>query len=150
MPMPVSDTANSIQWPSLTSFRARSVTSPCLVNLQALLRRLSRIWRNLMGSTVSEPRFSWPLTTRRLLFCSARCRADDLIDQRRQIHPIGTKLKLAGFDLREVENLVDKAEKMTAGTMHPAQRLRRFFRAETSRIGDHHLGEPDDGVKGGA
>ena len=60
------------------------------------------------------------------------------------------KLKLAGFDLREIENLVDEAEKMTAGAMHPAQRLRRLFRAEASRIGDHHLGEPDDGVKGGA
>src|SRR4029079_13873914 len=47
-------------------------------------------------------------------------RVDDLIDQRRQIHPIGAKLKLAGFDLREVENLVDEAEKMAAGTMHPA------------------------------
>ena len=95
-----------------------------------------------MGSTVSEPRFSWPLTTRRLLFCSARwprC-IDDLIDQGRQIHPVGTKLKLAGFDLREVEDLVDEAEKMTAGTMHSAQRLSRLFRAETSRIGDHHLG----------
>ena len=59
MPMPVSATANSIQFRPSATFRTRSLTSPCLVNLQALLSRLSRICRSRMGSTVSEPRFSW-------------------------------------------------------------------------------------------
>ena len=88
MPMPVSDTANSIQLRPSTTFRTRSVTSPSLVNLQALLNRLSRICRSRMGSTVSGPRFSWLSTTRRFLFCSASCRAVpiDFVDQRRQIH----------------------------------------------------------------
>ena len=36
---------------------------------------------------------------------------------------------------------------MAAGTVHPAQWLRRFFSAEARRIGDHHLGEPNDGVQ---
>src|SRR3981189_2340877 len=36
---------------------------------------------------------------------------------------------------------------MAAGTVHPAQWLRRFFSAEARRIGDHHLGEPNDGVE---
>ena len=36
---------------------------------------------------------------------------------------------------------------MGAGTVHPAQRLCRFFRAEARRIGDHHLSEPDDGIE---
>jgi hypothetical protein len=34
--------------------RAASLTSPALVNLQALLRRLSSICRSRMGSTVVE------------------------------------------------------------------------------------------------
>src|SRR6266404_2675812 len=37
-----------------------SLTSPALVNLQALLRRLSRICRSRMGSTVNAPRFRTP------------------------------------------------------------------------------------------
>src|SRR5262249_13128908 len=46
-----------------------------LVNLQALLNRLSRICRSRIGSTVNAPRFSWASTTRRFLFCSASCPA---------------------------------------------------------------------------
>src|SRR5215467_362201 len=75
MPMPVSATASSIQSRPLATLRARSLTSPSLVNLQALLNRLSRICRRRMGSTVNAPRFSWASTTRRFLFCSASCPA---------------------------------------------------------------------------
>src|SRR5262249_17509126 len=59
MPMPVSATANSIQLRPSTILRTRSAISPCLVNLQALLRRLSRICRSRMGSVVTAPSFSW-------------------------------------------------------------------------------------------
>ena len=45
MPMPVSQTDSSIQAPSLLILLARSLTSPSFVNLQALLRRLSRTCR---------------------------------------------------------------------------------------------------------
>ena len=45
MPMPLSATAISIQLRPSTSLRALSVTSPSLVNLQALLRRLRRMAR---------------------------------------------------------------------------------------------------------
>src|SRR5262249_26204169 len=62
MPMPVSATANSTQRPPLATLRARNVTSPSLVNLQALLRRLSSICRSRIGSTVNAPRFSWAST----------------------------------------------------------------------------------------
>src|SRR5262245_9574305 len=75
MPMPVSATASSIQSRPLATLRARSLTSPSLVNLQALLNRLSSICRSRMGSTVNAPRFSWASTTRRFLFCSASCPA---------------------------------------------------------------------------
>src|SRR5206468_3694825 len=69
MPIPVSATASSIQ--SCATLRTSSVTSPCLVNLKALLNRLSRILRNRMGSTVRVPSFSSASTSRRFLFCSA-------------------------------------------------------------------------------
>jgi hypothetical protein len=54
----------------LLTLRAASLTSPALVNLHALLNRLSSICRSRMGSTVNSPRFSWASTTRRFLFCS--------------------------------------------------------------------------------
>src|SRR6266699_1624626 len=75
MPMPVSATAISIQLRPSTTLLTRSATSPCLVNLQALLNRLSRICRSRMGSTVTCPRFSWVSRMSRFLFCSANCRA---------------------------------------------------------------------------
>src|SRR6516162_2384948 len=75
MPMPVSETANSTKLLPLLTLRAASLTSPALVNLQALLNRLSSICRSRMGSTVNAPRFSWASTTSRFLFCSASCPA---------------------------------------------------------------------------
>jgi len=73
--MPVSATASSIQSRPLATLRARSLASFSLVNLQALLNRLSSICRSRTGSTVNAPRFSWASTTRRFLFCSASCPA---------------------------------------------------------------------------
>src|SRR5262249_44624560 len=46
-----------------------------LVNLKALLNKLSSICRSRMGSTVRLPRFSCASTSRRFLFCSASCPA---------------------------------------------------------------------------
>ena len=34
-----------------------------------------------------------------------------------------------------------------AGAVNALQRLQRLLRAEPRRVGDHHLGEPDDGVE---
>jgi ABC-type sugar transport system substrate-binding protein len=47
---------------------------------------------------------------------------------------------------------VDKGyvAKVGPGGIHTAQRLQGLFRAEASRVGDHHLGQADDGVEGGA
>ena len=36
---------------------------------------------------------------------------------------------------------------MGPGGIHTAQRLQRLFRAEARRVGDHHLGQADDGVE---
>jgi hypothetical protein len=76
----------------------------------------------------------------------SRC-ADDLIDKPRQIHRLGIEFELPGFDLREVQHLVDEAKEVGPGGIHPAQRFQRLFRAEARRVADHHLGEPDDGVE---
>src|SRR6266536_317315 len=56
--MPLSATASSTQSPLSAILRTRSATSPSFVNLQALLRRLSRICLTRMESAVSAPRFS--------------------------------------------------------------------------------------------
>ena len=66
--------------------------------------------------------------------------ADHLVDQRRELHGLRIELELAGFDLGEVEHLVDEAEQVGAGAIHALQRLLRLFRAEARRVGDHHLG----------
>ena len=102
-----------------------------------------------MGSTVSVPRSSWRLDHRRFLFCSASWRAVpiDLVDQRRELHRLRIELELAGLDLGQVEHLVDEAEQVSAGAVHALQRLQRLLRAEARRVGDHHLGQPDDGVE---
>jgi hypothetical protein len=46
--------------------------------------------------------------------------ADDLVDEFRQIHRLGIEFELAGFDLREVEYLVDEAEEVGRGNGPPA------------------------------
>ena len=46
-----------------------AVTAPERVNLPALLRRLSRIWRVFMRSAVIVPTSSLQCTVRTLLFC---------------------------------------------------------------------------------
>jgi hypothetical protein len=73
--------------------------------------------------------------------------ADDLVDKPGNINRFGIEFELAGFDLREVEHLVDEAKEMGPGGIHTAQRLQRLFRAEARRVGDHHLGQADDGVE---
>jgi hypothetical protein len=57
MPIPVSATANSTKLLPLLTLRAASLTSPALVNLQALLRRLSRILQGAKRDAVPRSRF---------------------------------------------------------------------------------------------
>ena len=71
----------------------------------------------------------------------------DLVDQRRELHGLWVELKFAGLDLRQVEHLVDEAKEVGSSAVYALQRLLRLFRAEARRIGDHHLGQTDDGVE---
>src|SRR6516225_9876535 len=149
MPIPVSETANSTKPLPLLTLRAASLTSPALVNLHALLRRLSRICRSRMGSTVNVPRFSWASTMRRFLVLLGELSggADNLIDKPCQINRLGIKFELASFDLGEVEHLVDEAKEMSPSAVHALQRLLRLFRAEPRGVRDHHFGQSDDGIE---
>src|SRR5258707_15734306 len=70
--------------------------------------------------------------------------ADDLVDKACQINRLGIEFELTGFDLREVEYLVDQAQQMGAGGIHAPQPLQRLFRAETRRVGDHYLASAVD------
>ncbi len=46
--------------------------------------------------------------------------------------------------------MVDEAEQVLAGAMHALERLGGFFGAEAGAVGDHHLGQADNGVERGA
>src|SRR5262249_55596880 len=52
-----------------------------------------------------------------------------------QINRLGIEFELAGFDLREVEYLVDEAQEVGPGGIDTAQRFQRLFRAEARRVG---------------
>src|SRR6516225_448914 len=74
-------------------------------------------------------------------------RADHLLDQWCQLHGLWVEFELTGFDLREVEYLVDEAKKVSTSSVHALQWLLRLFRAEARGVFDHHLGQADDGVE---
>src|SRR5262249_56518574 len=76
--------------------------------------------------------------------------ADDILQQRSQTLFFRAELELAGFDLGEVEHLIDQAEEVRTRAMHPAQGLLSLFGPEARRTRDHHLGQPDDGVQWGS
>jgi hypothetical protein len=56
--------------------------------------------------------------------------ADDLINEACQIDRLRIEVELAGFDLREIQYLVDEAKEVGAGGIDAAQRFQRLFRAE--------------------
>src|SRR3979490_2180946 len=152
MPMPLSATASSTQSPPSTSLRARSVTSPCLVNLQALLNRVEQ--------DLPQPHRIYGQSTEILLCLECQAvlvllgelarGADDLVHQRRELHHLRIELELAGLDLGKVEHLVDETEQVSPRSMNPAQRLLGLFCAEARCVCDHHLGQAKDGVERGA
>ncbi len=74
-------------------------------------------------------------------------RADDLVDEARQVNGFGIEVELAGLDLREVQDLVDQAQEMGPGGIHTAQRFQRLFRAKARRVGDHHFSQAYDGIE---
>src|SRR5262249_28069439 len=53
--------------------------------------------------------------------------ADDVVDQRCQLHGLWVELELSGLDLRQIEHLIDEAEQVGAGAMHALKWLLRLF-----------------------
>src|SRR5215468_5003849 len=120
MPMPLSATASSTQSRPSATLRTRSATSPSFVNLQALLKRLSRICFSRMESAVSAPTFSCASTTRRfwlvahageeLRFALARLRqlAALVLDFIEQPYILDRDCRLVGERLDERDLLVSE------------------------------------------
>jgi hypothetical protein len=71
----------------------------------------------------------------------------DLVEQARNVHQFWIELKLAGLDLRQVEHLIDKLQKMLAGAVDASQRLQCLFGAKACNIAYHHLGQADNRVE---
>src|SRR5262249_35919645 len=118
--------------------------SPSFVNLQALLRRLSRICLSRMESAVSAPRLSCASTMRRVWFFFASCPAG----------PVTSSINLTKFTRSGVSSSLpasiferSRTSLMGPGAIHAAERFQRLFRAEPRRVGDHHLRQADDGVE---
>ena len=93
-----------------------------------------------MGSTVTDPKIVRNFRRKVILVLVGQlsCGADDLVDQGCQLHR--SRIKFTGFDLREVEKLVNKAEQVLPGPVNALQRLLRLFGAEPCGVADHHLG----------
>ena len=66
---------------------------------------------------------------------------DHLFDQRCELHGLRIEFKFSGFDLRQVEHLIDEAKQVSSGAVHALQWLLRLFGTEARRIRDHHLGQ---------
>ena len=149
MPMPVSETDSSAQSRPLPTLLARSLTSPSFVNLQALLRRFEQNLPQPHGvhGDGAEILLSVDDKAVLVLLGELACGADDLVDQRSELHRLRIELELAGLYLGEIEHLVDQAEQMDPGAMHALQRLGGLLSTETGRVGHHHLGQPNDGVE---
>jgi hypothetical protein len=101
---------------------------PSFVNLQALLRRLSRICRSRMGSTVRVPRFSCTSWSRRFLFYPASCPAVPSTSSIR-----GASWTVCGFSsslpasILERSSTFDEAEQVRGGAVNALERFQRLF-----------------------
>src|SRR5215813_2372056 len=148
IPMPVSATAISIQLPVDHPFDAQ-LNLPLLGKLAGIAQQIEQDLPQPHGIDYQAAEIvrAFDHEAILILLCQLPRGADDVLKQRRQIHRFRAKLELAGLDLREVEHLVDQAEKMGPRTVNPAQWLPRFFRAEACCIGDHHLSQSDDGIE---
>jgi hypothetical protein len=129
--------------------RTRSATSPSFVNLQALLRRFEQNLLEPHGICGERADVFLGVDDQAVFVLLGELSrgADDLVDEARHIDRLWIEIELAGLDLREVQHLVDEAQEVGAGGIHAAQRLQRLLGAKARRVGDHHLGQADNGVK---
>src|SRR5215831_1040719 len=140
MPMPVSATASSTQCRPLITLLgelagvAQEVEQD-LAQPHRIHGQCSEVLRRVNHEAVV------------VLLSELACGADHLVDQWRQRHRFRVEVELAGLDFREIEHLVDQTEQMGAGVVDALERFQRLLGAESHRVADHHIGQPDDGVE---
>jgi len=124
---------------------------PSFVNLQALLRRLSRICRSRMGSTVRVPRFSCTSWSRRFLFYPASCPAVPSTSSIR-----GASWTVCGFSsslpasILERSSTFDEAEQVRGGAVNALERFQRLFPCRSAPRGQSGPGRACTGERRGA
>ena len=140
MPMPVSETVNSTQSAPVGHLAHPQRHLALLGELAGIAQEIEQDLPQPHGVDGQRPT-GCPAhsTMSRFLFCSASCPAVPITSSisGADVDGFGLELELAGFDLGEVEHLVDQAEQMTVpAPMHALERLERLLRAEARRIGD--------------
>ena len=150
--MPVSATASSIQSLPFATLRARSLTSPCFGELAGIAQQIEQDLPQPQRVNRQSAEVLLRVENQAVLVLLGELArgADHLFDQRCELHGLRIKFELARFDLRQVEHLIDETKQVSPGAVHALQRFLRLFRAEARGVGDHHLGEPDNGVERGA
>ena len=148
MPMPVSEIDSSTQSRPLTLLRPQ-LDLAVLGELAGIAQQVEQDLPQPHGVDGERAEILRGLDDEAVLVLLGKLArsTDNLFDQRRELHGLRIELKFAGFDLRQVEHLIDEAKQVSSSAVHALQRLQRLFRAEAGRVRDHHLGEPDDGVE---
>src|SRR5262249_34832922 len=73
--------------------------------------------------------------------------ADNLVDQRGELHDLWGELELSRLDLRQVEHLIDQGKQGSTRAGPAPPRLPRPFCSQARRIGNQHVGKTDDSVE---
>ena len=108
--MPVSRTVKRME-SSIASGSAMTATPPASVNLMALPARLRRTWRMRAASPMKlrrQPVVDEGGDLDALGLRARRQQFDGFLDQRQQRERPRDDIELAGFDLGEVEDLLDQ------------------------------------------
>ena len=146
MPGPLSRTA-TLNAPSAAD--ASIATSPLSVNLMALPTRLSSTWARRRSSPRPAGR-PWAILVRQREILLRRQRLDRDIDA---LHQLGERIvrqrqrELAGFDLRQIEHVVDQSEQMLAVGLHALEHCAHLFRRLAVDVVEDQLGVAENGVE---
>ena len=82
-----------------------------------------------------------------VLGCHRPDRRNHVVHQRADREALDVQVHSAGFDLREVEDVVDELEKMMRRTQDALEWLRLLGALQVARILEQHLGQADDGIQ---
>ena len=136
------DASASVRLSTATS----TTTSPLSVNLMALPTRLTTIWRSRPGSPTRASGTSGGDVVRQLqlLLCRPRRQRLQRVAQGvAQIEIDRLQLELAGFDLREVQDVVEQPQQRIGRLLHQVQVLALLGR----QLGvEQQFGHADDAV----